>query len=294
MAAATSNQRMIAGVAAAAVSLGVAALVAIPFGARADARAAVGSMVVDLTPGPVKEWAIQTLGSLDKAFLGIVVLVVIATIAAVAGSFETKRRPVGSAVIAAAGILGCAAVLSRQGATLPDTIPTVAGAVSGVAALRLLTRRFAPRDPDGDEPDARRRAVLVYGLLGFGVVSGVVGAVVTRLVHSVAADRNAVTLPTPRAPAPPRLLYTSDAARPHPPPPAHRLHPSPPTSNRKASRSRALSPLAATFIGWTPRLVFPNSATATGGCAFTAWWTAKPPTALTTCPVSMSWRRWRR
>ncbi|MEE3062656.1 MAG: molybdopterin-dependent oxidoreductase [Actinomycetota bacterium] len=207
MAAATSNERMIAGVAAAAVSLGVAALAGIPFGARADARAAIGSVIVDLTPGPVKEWAIQTLGSLDKIFLAIVVLVVIATIAALAGSFESKRRPVGSAVIAAAGILGCAAVLSRQGATLPDTIPTVTGTVCGVATLRFLTRRFGPKEPaaddDGDEPDARRRALVVYGLLGFGVVSGVVGAVVSRLVHSVAADRNAVTLPTPRVPAAP-------------------------------------------------------------------------------------------
>ena len=105
MAFAPSNERMIAGVAAASVSLGVAQLVGIPFGARADARAAIGSVVVDLTPGPIKEWAIQTLGSLDKLFLGVVVLVVIATIAAIAGSLETQRRPLGSAAIAAAGIL---------------------------------------------------------------------------------------------------------------------------------------------------------------------------------------------
>ncbi len=208
MAVPSSNERMIAGVAAAAVSLGVAELVGIPFGARADARAAIGSVVVDLTPGPVKEWAIQTLGSLDKIFLAIVVLAVIATIAAIAGSFETRRRPVGSAVIAAAGVLGCSAVLSRQGATLLDTIPTVAGAVCGVAALRFLTHRFwpYPKDPADaadDEPDARRRTLVVFGLLGFGVVSGAVGAAITRLVHSVAADRNAVTLPTPRVPAPP-------------------------------------------------------------------------------------------
>ncbi len=163
MAVASSNERMIAGVAAAAVSLGVAQLVGIPFGARADARAAIGSVVVDLTPGPIKEWAIQTLGSLDKLFLAVVVLVVIATIAAIAGSFETRRRPIGSAVIAAAGVLGCIAVLSRQGATALDTIPTVAGAACGVAALRLLTRRFwpDPKDPadgaDHDEPDAGRR-----------------------------------------------------------------------------------------------------------------------------------------
>jgi DMSO/TMAO reductase YedYZ molybdopterin-dependent catalytic subunit len=208
MAVASSNERMIAGVAAASVSLGVAQLVGIPFGARADARAAIGSVAVDLTPGPIKEWAIQTLGSLDKLFVAVVVLVVIATIAAIAGTLETQRRPLGSAAIAAAGVLGCIAVLSRQGATALDTIPTVAGAVCGVAALRLLIRRFWPGrgDPedsaDYDGPDAGRRRLVVFGLLGFGVVSGVAGAVITRLLHSVAADRNSFTLPRPRTSAP--------------------------------------------------------------------------------------------
>jgi DMSO/TMAO reductase YedYZ molybdopterin-dependent catalytic subunit len=200
---------MIAGVAAASVSLGVAQLVGIPFGARADARAAIGSVAVDLTPGPIKEWAIQTLGALDKLFVAVVVLVAIATIAAIAGTLETQRRPLGSAAIGAAGILGCIAVLSRQGATALDTIPTVVGAACGVATLRLLTRRFWPgrADPAGradhDEPDAGRRRLVMLGLLGFGAVSGVVGAVITRLVHSVAADRNSFALPRPSTSAPP-------------------------------------------------------------------------------------------
>jgi len=209
MADAPSNERMIAGIAAASVALGVAQLVGIPFGARADARAAIGSVVVDLTPGPIKEWGIQTLGSLDKLFVAVVVLVVIATIAAIAGTLETQRRPLGSAAIAAAGVLGCIAVLSRQGAIALDTIPTIAGAACGVAALRLLTRRFWPGvgDPedkaDHDEPDAGRRSLVMLGLLGFGVVSGVAGAVITRLVHSVAGDRKNFTLPRPRRSAPP-------------------------------------------------------------------------------------------
>ncbi len=209
MAVAPSNERMLAGVAAASVSLGVAQLVGIPFGARADARTAVSSVVVDLTPGPIKEWAIQTLGSLDKLFVAVVVLVAIATIAAIAGTLETRRRPLGSAAIGAAGVLGCIAVLSRQGATALDTIPTVAGAACGVATLRLLTRRFwpGPGDPearaDHDEPDAGRRRLVMLGLLGFGVVTGVAGAVITRLVHSVAADRNSVALPRPRTSSPP-------------------------------------------------------------------------------------------
>ena len=212
MAVAPSTERMIAGLAAASVSLGVAALMGIPFGTRADARTAVGSAAVDLTPGPVKEWVIQTLGALDKPFLAVVVLVVIAAIAAIAGTWETRRRPFGSAVIAAAGALGCVAVLSRQGTTALDTIPTVAGAACGVAVLRLLTRRSQPVSADpghpDDEarhgaPDAGRRRLIALGLLGFGVLGGVAGAVLTRLVHSVAADRTGFALPRPRTPAPP-------------------------------------------------------------------------------------------
>lgn len=207
VAAATSNDRMIAGVAAASVALGVTQLASIPFGARAEPRAAVGSAVVDLTPAPVKEWAIQTLGPLDKPFLAVVVLVVIATIAAIAGTLETRRRPFGSVVIAAAGVLGCIAVLSRPGGTALDTLPTIVGAACGVGVLRVLTRRFSP-EPDDDADDQElahpsRRRLVMYGLLGLGVVSGVVGAFGTRLAHSAEADRKTFALPRPRSPARP-------------------------------------------------------------------------------------------
>lgn len=207
MVAASSNERMLAGVAAASVALGVAQLVSIPFGGRADARTAVGTAVVDLTPGPVKEWAIQTLGTLDKPFLAVVVLIVIATLAAIAGTLETRRRPVGSAVIVVGGVLGCLAVLSRPGATALDTIPTIVGTACGVAALRLLTRRITPDpehpDESSDQTDAGRRRLLVLGVLGFGIVSGVAGAVIARLAQSVAADRRTFVLPPPRSSAPP-------------------------------------------------------------------------------------------
>lgn len=207
MVAARSNERMLAGVAAASVALGVAQLVSIPFGGRADARTAVGSAVVDLTPGPVKEWAIQTLGTLDKPFLAVMVLVAVATLAAIAGTLETRRRPLGSAVIAAGGVLGCAAVLSRQGTTALDTVPTIAGTACGVLVLRMLTRRLGPGTDDPDDTtnqvDAGRRRLIVMGVLGFGVVSGVAGAVIGRLAHSVAADRRTFVLPTPRSSVPP-------------------------------------------------------------------------------------------
>jgi len=192
--------KAMAGVAAAAVALGLTQLLAVFFGPEADARTAVGSSVIDLTPGPVKEWAIQTFGTADKLFLSIAVVAVIAGIAAVTAQYETRRVPVGSAVIVAAGVAGCAAVLSRAGAGFADVVPTVIGTVCGVAVLRLLTSgRFVDEpaaDPATDEPDRGRRLSLVtLGFLGAGALTGVGGAVLSRLTTSVAGDRSAFALP---------------------------------------------------------------------------------------------------
>jgi DMSO/TMAO reductase YedYZ molybdopterin-dependent catalytic subunit len=192
--------KAMAGVAAAAVALGLTQLLAVIFGPEADARNAVGSAVIDLTPGPVKEWAIQTFGTADKVFLSILVVAVIAGIAAVTGQYETRRAPVGSVAIVAAGVAGCAAVLSRAGAGWADIVPTVIGTVFGVAVLRLLTSgRFVDEpeaDPATGAPDRGRRLSLVtLGFLGVGALTGVGGAVLSRLTTSVAGDRNAFALP---------------------------------------------------------------------------------------------------
>ncbi|MEV0673779.1 molybdopterin-dependent oxidoreductase [Mycobacterium sp. NPDC050441] len=199
------NARMLGGVAAAAVSLGIAQLVSIPFGAPADPRNAVGSAVVDLTPGPVKEWVIQALGSLDKLFLAVVVLAVIATTAAIAATYETRHRPIGSAIFVVAGLIACAAVLSRPGATAVDIVPTVVGTACGVAVLRLLVQRlWTTADDDAEQLDTSRRTWLVTaGLLGFGAATGLLGVVVSRVTSSVAAERDTSVLPRPRVPAPP-------------------------------------------------------------------------------------------
>jgi DMSO/TMAO reductase YedYZ molybdopterin-dependent catalytic subunit len=200
------------GVAAAAVAVGLAQLVAVPFGPDADVRTAVGSSVIELTPGPLKEWAIQTFGTADKLFLTVAVLVVVAALAAVAGMVESRPRPYGSAMIVAAGVIGGAAVLSRPGAGPLDLIPTAAGVVGGVAVLRLLTsRRFDDRPaapvsdapvtaaPDTARDPGRRRSLVTLGMLGVGAVSGVAGVVLTRLTSSVAGDRDAYALPSTRS-----------------------------------------------------------------------------------------------
>ena len=198
--------RILSGIAAAAVTLGVSALAAVPLGSSADSRTAVGSSVIDRTPGPVKEWAIQTFGTADKLFLNIAVIVVIAVLAGLAGLLERRRVPIGSAMFAAAAVAGCAAVLSRAGATAVDTIPTIVGAAGGILALRFLTsgrlqdesaHQSAAADP------GRRLSLAALGLLGLGVLGGAVGAVWARRVHSVAGDREAFVPPTAATPAPP-------------------------------------------------------------------------------------------
>ncbi|MCH9729616.1 MAG: molybdopterin-dependent oxidoreductase [Actinomycetia bacterium] len=204
----TLGVRAMGGIAAAAVSLGVAQLVAAAFGPGADVRTAVGSSVIDLTPGPVKEWAIQTFGTSDKLVLSVLVLVVIGVLAALAGIVESARRPVGSAMIAAAGVAGCAAVLSRTGATIVDIVPTIVGAVCGVAVLRLLvSQRFTDSVPVPEQPEApdrgRRLSLVALGLFAAGVASGVAGVVISRLKSSVAGERQDFALPRVDVPAPP-------------------------------------------------------------------------------------------
>lgn len=200
----TLGAKAMGGVAAAAVAVGVAQLAGAAFGPEADVRTAVGSSVIELTPGPVKEWAIDTFGTADKLFLSVMVLLTIAVIAALAGMAESKRRPIGSTAIVAAGALGCAAVLSRAGATLLDIVPTLVGAACGVAVLRfLVSGRFDDvRDERGTDP-GRRLSLATLGLLGVGVASGVVGVVISRLTSSVAGDRDAFALPRIDKPAPP-------------------------------------------------------------------------------------------
>lgn len=196
----TARSRMAAGLAAAAVSLGVTQLAAAFFSPAADARTSVGTAVINLTPGPVKEWAIQTFGTSDKTFLTIMVVAVVLAAVAVAAVWERSRIPLGSLAIAAGGGAGMAAVLARPGAGVPDVIPTLLGAACGIAALRFLTSKPSA----ADDPDTgRRRSLLTLAFAGIGAATGVGGALLTRQRRSVAGDRDAFSLPTTTSPARP-------------------------------------------------------------------------------------------
>ncbi len=195
--------RALNGLAAVAVAVGLTQLLAAAFGRGADALNAVGSAVIDRTPGAVKEWAIQTFGTADKLFLSVTMLVVIGALAAAAGLWETTRRPVGSVLIAAAGVAGCAAILSRPGSRPLDVIPTVVSILAGIVLLRIFTRKAAQRQHDSEPDAARRLSLTALAVLSGGVLAGVLGGIVSRRLQSVAGERNAAVLPPAAKTAPP-------------------------------------------------------------------------------------------
>ena len=200
-------RRMGAGLAAAAVSLGVIELLAGFFSPAADARNAVGTSVINLTPGPVKEWAIQTFGTADKVFLTVMIVALTAALCAVAAIWERPRIPWGSLAVGTAGVVGCLAVLNQPGAGPADLVPTVVGAACGIGTLRLLTA-----EPEHETDHTRRRSLLTLGLLAAGFLAGVGGMILGRQRRSVATDRDAFILPEVDSPAPPIPVGVQPAA----------------------------------------------------------------------------------
>jgi DMSO/TMAO reductase YedYZ molybdopterin-dependent catalytic subunit len=167
------------GVLATLTGLGLAHVVAALTDADTSPVLAVGATVIDLTPTPVKEWAIRTFGSADKPILVGSVLAGVLALAAVAGLLARRRTPYGAGLLVALVTVAAIAVLTRPEATVLDLGPSLVAAVGAVLALGWLARRHA----DAPEASNGRRGVLVAaGVLGgLAVAGGIGGQVITRL-----------------------------------------------------------------------------------------------------------------
>jgi len=151
----------VAGVLAGAVAIGAAQLAAGLTVPQSSPVLAVGQAAIDLTPPPVKDYAISAFGAHDKTVLLGGILLVLALYAALVGMLAVRRLTFGMWGLALFAFLGLAAVLTRPNSTPEYVVPTLAGAAAGAFALARLTRaatRLSPspaRARSGGRPDWR-------------------------------------------------------------------------------------------------------------------------------------------
>ncbi|MEV5833762.1 molybdopterin-dependent oxidoreductase [Nocardia sp. NPDC052112] len=222
--------RVVAGIVAAGLALGVAELVAAVTGPDSAPPNALGSTVIDHTPDGLREWVIQTFGTNDKTLLFACMAFVAVLVAGFIGAIERTDHPRGSWLLAALGVLTAAIAIGRTG--FSAAWPTIIGVAAGIYALRVLTDRIddaaaaaptparsAPEvpaarpiaatekepvvDAAGSAARPQRRQVLrgiaITG--GLALLSGVGGRLIGAQRRDVSGERAAIQLPEPSGPA---------------------------------------------------------------------------------------------
>jgi DMSO/TMAO reductase YedYZ molybdopterin-dependent catalytic subunit len=200
----------LAGVAAAAVSVGLAELIAAFTGPQSAPIIAVGDVVIDSVPLPVKQFATSTFGTHDKTALITGTFILLAIVAAVIGAWAVHDIRIGYAGIALFGVLGAVSAVTRHGAGIGAIFPSLIGACAGAATLYQILRRSRVRRPDLDNAAGRRTVLIGSGL---AIVGAAIAEVIGRQLgerRNVTAARESVVLPKPSdAPA-----FTADSPQP--------------------------------------------------------------------------------
>ncbi|WP_344756711.1 molybdopterin-dependent oxidoreductase [Gryllotalpicola koreensis] len=193
-----------AGLAAALLGLGAGGIAAAIVARAFSPFVVVGSAVIDLTPGPMKEAVIRVFGHGDKAFLFIILAVVVAVLAAAAGVLEARRPWLGRVIILAGAAVGVAASLSRADATVVAAVPSAITGIVGAWALAFLMRRMPAAVPARAQTSPSRRTFLWWagGAAAVGVLATIGGQLVTRTASAAANARSVFQLPRPAASAP--------------------------------------------------------------------------------------------
>ncbi|MFD8596855.1 molybdopterin-dependent oxidoreductase [Kitasatospora sp. NPDC059646] len=201
------------GLTSAVAALGAGESAAYATGAPTAPVVAVGAAVIDLTPTPLKEYAVRTFGTHDKPVLLGGIYLTTALLAALAGWSAVRRPFAGAAVFGAFGALGAWAALSRPGAAAADCIPSLVAGLVGAVTVWFLARLWRglpggrpgqPAAPDGAAVTSRRTVLTATAAtLTAGALAGAAGRILTDRRYDVAAARDAVRLPPPAVPRPP-------------------------------------------------------------------------------------------
>ena len=204
----------VAGVASAGLLFAVAEFLSVFFAPASSPFTAVGSTFIDFTPPWLKDFAIATFGTSDKAVLVLAMAVAAAAASALIGLAARKSLRTATLLVLAVALAMAACVLTRAGAGPLDVLPLLAGTAAGLWVLRMLTDEAGEAaKPDG--PDRRerpnspvrpsRRAFLAgsAAVAGAAVVLGIGGTLLSRTRNKVNAVRGALKLPAAHTKAAP-------------------------------------------------------------------------------------------
>ncbi len=174
----------------------------------------VGQVFIDLVPRPLKNWAIETFGTNDKAVLVTGALVVVLGIGITVGVLAMRgARASAYALTGVIGFLGGYAVMTRPDPSLSKLLPTIVGTAVSIAVLWYLAPRPVdavgvsagagepqPTTPQSMGVDRRR---FVGGAIGIGGAAVLVGGVGRMLQQrfEVSAERGTIALPAPNSPS---------------------------------------------------------------------------------------------
>lgn len=197
---ATRVQSAAAGVAGVALTLGLSELIAAVVEGVPSVINSVGSLLVPVTPPGLKDFAVTTFGTSDKAVLAGGTVIISLILGAVIGN-RTKSQT--GQVFAIFAILGIYAQLSLPLTIFPIALVTTGGvAAAGWAALHWIRDRA---DDQEAERAARRnddvvieRRQFVFGLGGIAVAAVAATALAKQLTPSITeASADIGALPTP-------------------------------------------------------------------------------------------------
>ncbi|MGI5498942.1 molybdopterin-dependent oxidoreductase [Lentzea sp. CA-135723] len=210
-----ATRSVVIGLVSVAAALAAGHLVAGLVSPLASPFLAVGNTAIDLTPHPVKDFAIRTFGENDKLVLLGGMAVVLAGLGVVAGLLSRRGPWPGTALAGLLGLLGIAAVLARPTTTTWAVLAPVASLVVGVLAFRWLWSREKPAETAAGTPGRRRFLVSTAAIAAGAGVAAVGGQWLAGRVD-VEASRRAITL-RPRVKAP-EIPFDADFVREGTPP----------------------------------------------------------------------------
>jgi DMSO/TMAO reductase YedYZ molybdopterin-dependent catalytic subunit len=181
----------------------------------------VGQEVIDATPRSVREWAIETFGTADKAVLVVGTLFSLAVIGSIVGILAVKGRIMAAYIVTGVvGLIGVWAVLERPAPTFGKLLPPIAGTLASMAVLWYLAGR--PREQAGrvalDGDVAAGNAVDRRGFVQAAATVGFVAALaalVGRLLKGrfdVDDERAGLELPPPSDTATPVVTVPAGGA----------------------------------------------------------------------------------